>query len=382
MARADVLIAGGGPIGAALACALAGSGLDVKLADPAPRPDARLRPVALSHGSRLVLERLGVFAGVPSTPIARIHVSQAHGFGRTVMTAAELGVPALGYVCNLPHLSAALAARVPPGRIEARVSAWEPDGDGVAGIVESAAGEQEIPARLIVLADGGRGTGAGVSWRDYDQTAIAAVVEAERPAAGTAWERFTDEGPIALLPFDTDAGPRHALVWTLRSARAAALMAADDAAFLDELGRRFGGRVGRFRGVHSRETYPLALRFRRSSIVAPRVVAIGNAAQTLHPVAGQGLNLGLRDAHELAAALRAAAPDAIGGDAMLAAFDRARRIDRAATISVTDGLVRLFGTPLPGAAAARGLGLAALDLVPAVRRAFARRMMLGLRGLP
>lgn len=377
MARADVLVAGGGPVGAALACALAGAGLDVRLVDPSPRPDARLRPVALSHGSRLILERAGAFVALRATPIERIHVSQARGFGRTAIDAAELGVTALGHVCNLPELAMALAARVPPTRIEARVTAWEPDGDGVVGVAESAAGAQDIPARLIVLADGGRSPGADLAGHEYGQTAIAAVVQAERMAPGTAWERFTDEGPIALLPFDTDAGAAYALVWTVASARAAALLSASDDAFLAELGHRFGGRVGRFVDVRSREAYPLALRYRRSSIVAPRVVAIGNAAQMLHPVAGQGLNLGLRDAYELATALRAARPDAIGDAAMLADYDRRRRPDRAASISITDALVRVFGTSLPGASLARGLGLAALDLVPAARRVFARRMMLG-----
>jgi 2-octaprenyl-6-methoxyphenol hydroxylase len=386
MERADIVIAGGGPVGAALAAALDGAGLDVRLVDPAPRPDTRLRPVALSHGSRMILEALQAWGAFPATPIEHIHVSQAHGFGRTLMHADELGVPALGHVCNLPALADALAARVAAAsgaaRIDGRVVAWEPHGDRVAAVVDTAGAERELVAELLVLADGGRSAGADLAWRDYGQTAIAAVVSAERAVPHTAWERFTGEGPLALLPFDTSAGPQLALVWTLRTERAAALAGAPDDAFLAALAERFGGRVGRFVAVGEREAYPLALRFRRSAIVAPRVVAIGNAAQTLHPVAGQGLNLGLRDAFELAAAVRESRPDAIGEEAMLAAYDRARRADRMASISVTDGLVRAFGTDLPGAALARGIGLAALDLLPAARRVFARRMMLGVRGLP
>jgi 2-octaprenyl-6-methoxyphenol hydroxylase len=381
--HADVVVAGGGPVGAALTAALADSGLAVRLLDPAVRPDGRLRPVALAHGSRLILERLGAWGTFAATPIERIHVSQAHGFGRTLMRADELDVPALGYVCNLPALADALADRVAGLRDDARIVAWEPHGDdGVLAVAVGDDGEREIRARLVVLADGGRSAGADLAWRDYGQTAIAAVVSAERAPARMAWERFTDEGPLALLPIATEDGPRLALVWTVRSARAGALMDAPDETFLHELGERFGGRLGRFTAVAQREAYPLALRYRRSTTVAPRVVAIGNAAQTLHPVAGQGLNLGLRDAAELAAAVRDAAADALGDAAMLAAYDRARRADRLASISLTDGLVRVFGAMLPGAALARGLGLAALDLLPAARRVFARRMMLGMRGLP
>jgi 2-octaprenyl-6-methoxyphenol hydroxylase len=382
MREVDVLVAGGGPVGSALAAALQEADATVMLADPAPRADARLRPVALSHGSRLILERLGAWGGFGATPIEHIHVSQAHGFGRTLMHAAELGVPALGYVSNLPGLAIALAERVGAQRVDARVTAWEPHGDRVLAVLEGPAGEQEVSARLVALADGGRMAGADLAWREYGQTAVAAVVAAERVPAHTAWERFTDEGPLALLPFADGGDARLALVWTVRSDRAPALLEAPDARFLKELGDRFGGRLGRFVSVSQREAYPLALRYRRSALVAPRVVAIGNAAQTLHPVAGQGLNLGLRDAHELAAAVRDAAPAAIGTDVMLAAYDRARRLDRLAGVSVTDGLVRVFGVTLPGAGLARGLGLAALDLLPAARRVFARRMMLGTRGLP
>ncbi len=385
MEQADVVVAGGGPVGAALAAALDGAGLDVRLVEPAPRADARLRPVALSHGSRLILEQLGAWGAFPATPIEHIHVSQAGGFGRTLMHAAEVGVPALGHVCNLPLLADTLAQRVGAAgctRIDGRIVAWEPHGERVLAVAETAQGEREIAARLLAIADGGRGAGADLAWREYGQTAIAAIVAAEHAPARTAYERFTDEGPLALLPFDTADGARLALVWTVRSERAQALLDAAAPRFLDALAGRFGARLGRFTAVAEREAYPLALRFRRSVLLAPRVVAVGNAAQTLHPVAGQGLNLGLRDAFELAAAVRDAGPERIGDAAMLATFERARRSDRAASISVTDGLVRVFGTTLPGAALARGVGLAALDLVPAARRTFARRMMLGLRGFP
>jgi 2-octaprenyl-6-methoxyphenol hydroxylase len=382
MTDVDVLVAGGGPVGAALAAALAQGGIDVRLVEPRPEPDARLRPVALSHGSRLILESLGVFDRFAWTPILAVHVSQSQGFGRTLMRHDELGVPALGYVCNLPVLSGALAAASAGLRTEARVTAWEPADEGVAVTMDAHGAESTLRARLLVLADGGRAAGLDLALRNYGQTAVVTTVQTERPAAGVAWERFTPEGPLALLPFETGAGLHHAVVWTVASSRAARVVDSGDAAFLAELGERFGNRLGRFLAAGPREAYPLALRYRRSSVVAPRVVAVGNAAQTLHPVAGQGLNLGLRDAAELARLARSTALASLGSEDFLACFDRQRRADRTASIAITDSLVRVFGAALPGARGFRGLGLAALDLVPPARRLFARRMMLGLRGFP
>lgn len=394
--RVDVLIAGGGPVGATLALALRESGLAVTLAEPRDAPTRVFRPLALSEGSRIALATLGVFDRIPATPIETIHVSQSGGFGRAVMQAAEHGLPALGYVADAAAIGAVLADALrhearSEARIAGRVAAWRADAavpGGVCVRIEAPEGAREVAARLLVLADGGGHGGDDLALRDYGQTALVAVVHTETIRRHTAFERFTPGGPLALLPFaaraavapgDAPVHDAYALVWTLATHDAERLANAGDAVFLGELGERFGRRLGRFAGVGPRVAHPLRLWFRRSSVVAPRVVAIGNAAQALHPVAGQGLNLGLRDAVELAAAARRAARSALGNGEFLAAFAAARRIDRYATIGVTDALVRLFGADWAPLRIARGIGLAALDALPPARRELARRMMLGLR---
>jgi 2-octaprenyl-6-methoxyphenol hydroxylase len=374
----DVLIAGGGPVGAVLAASLEGSGLDVALVDPVEPASGRLRPIALSHGSRLVLESVGAFAGLDATPIETIHVSQAGGFGRTAMRREELDVPALGYVVDLSALAAHLAPRAAGARVRGRVLRWEGGADRATATLGTASGEERGSARLVVLADGGGHAGAGVSQKDYGQTAIAATVATEAAPRGVAWERFTPQGPLALLPF----ADRYALVWTVAASAAGRILALDEPAFLRALAEAFGGRLGRFLAAGPRTSYPLVLRFQREPFAAPRVVLVGNAAQTLHPVAGQGLNLGLRDAAELAALIRATPRGEIGTPAFASRVAAGRTSDRYATIGLTDSLVRVFSNSNPALAVARGLGLVALDLAPPVRRFFARRMIFGARALP
>jgi 2-octaprenyl-6-methoxyphenol hydroxylase len=200
-------------------------------------------------------------------------------------------------------------------------------------------------------------------------------VQAEQAHRGRAWERFTPEGPLALLPH----GAGYALVWTAPPDRAARLAALDTAAFLDELHASFGGRLGAFVGAGERSAFPLALRYRREE-TRPRSLAVGNAAQTLHPVAGQGFNLGLRDAWELALLAREA-PDP-GSEGFIGDFRRARALDRRAGIQFTDGLVGVFSNADPLLCLGRGAGLLALDLLPPARRFIARRMIFGARALP
>jgi 2-octaprenyl-6-methoxyphenol hydroxylase len=381
----DVLIAGGGPVGATLACILRASGVDVRLVEVAPEPAGAFRPIALAAGSRLILESIGVFGSIPSTPIETIHVSQAGGFGRTLIRREELGVPALGHVCDAGALAKALAEAAAPVRESGRVGAWRVDGDRVRAAIHTidmatdGGTPREVAARLLVLADGGRAGGDDLAMRDYGQSAIVAQVRTEIAHRGVAWERFTADGPLALLPF---ADGTLALVWTVPAARAPGLAAAGGERFLASLAAQFGERLGRFTDAGPRSSFPLRLWYRRSNAPAARVVAIGNAAQTLHPVAGQGLNLGLRDAAELAALVARADRAALGDPAFLAAFRAARRVDRLYAIGVTDFLVNVFSSANPILRAARGAGLVALDLVPPARRLFARRMMLGARGLP
>jgi 2-octaprenyl-6-methoxyphenol hydroxylase len=231
-------------------------------------------------------------------------------------------------------------------------------------------------ARLLVLADGGMTRGSE-KITDYGQRAVVASVSAERASPATAWERFTTEGPLALLPF----GDRHALVWSVRPGAAEELCSLPEGEFLTRLRAAFGGRLGEFLSTGSRSAFPLSLR-RGAVRPSPRVLAIGNAAQTLHPVAGQGLNLGLRDAWELARMLLESAKEEIGSPALLAHYARERTLDRYSGIGLTDFLVRVFSNSFAPLALARGAGLALLDVLPPARHFLARRMIFGARALP
>jgi 2-octaprenyl-6-methoxyphenol hydroxylase len=348
MPRADVLVLGAGPVGCTLALALQDSPHRVRLVDPQPASSPGFRPIALSHASRLILERVGAWGAFPATPIETIHVSQSGAFGRTRMDAREAGVPGLGYVTQYADLVAALRARV---RIER-----EPG---------------EAP-RLTAHAEG---RAAQAREKRYPQDAVVARVAAEPASQATAYERFTSEGPLALLPL---AG-EWAVVWSARPERAGALAAAAPQEFLAALQHAFGDRAGRFVAVRERACAPLALRVRASRVEA-REAFIGNAAQTLHPVAGQGLNLGLRDAWDLAQALHGAADP--GAPQALARFATQRRLDAAATIGVTEVLARGFLGDHPLARAARGVALTLLDIAPPARNFFARRMIFGPSALP
>jgi 2-octaprenyl-6-methoxyphenol hydroxylase len=366
----DIAIAGGGPVGCALAAALGGSSLSV--ARIGGESTASDRPIALSHGSRLILERLGAWARVRSTPIHAVHVSRRGGFGRTLMTAREHGLHALGYVAAYSTVLAPLASAAPA--LAGSLLDWSADADGVT--VRVRAPDAEIRARLLVLADGGGAVPMDHA-REYGQEALVAEVACERPRRGIAWERFTAEGPIALLPF----GEQLALVWSARAATIRRLLHLPDPEFLAALGEGFGGRLGAFTRVGPRAAFPLALRY-RSANAGSHVVVIGNAAQTLHPVAGQGLNLGLRDAWELAEMLLDAPKEHLGSTDLAVRFGRRRAADRRAGIVVTDSLVRLFSGDGPLLGPVRGAGLLAFDLLPGARRFLARRMMFGTRALP
>lgn len=375
----DVLIVGAGPVGAVCALALQQQGIPARVLEAQPA-DARVdtRTLALSHGSQLILDRLGVWALLDdATPITRIHVSQRGALGVARLSADETGVPALGYV--LPYASLTVALKralreagiavdygVPVARIEA----------GAQSATLHAADGRSIAAPLVVVADGGRGEDAPAPRfeRNYDQTAVVCEVLTELPHANRAFERFTPEGPAALLP----KGDRYALVWTARREDAERIAQLADAEFLAALYRHFGGRQGRFLQASPRKTFPLRLAYTGSE-AANHVVRIGNAAQTLHPVAGQGFNIGLRDAWELAS-LCGDAPSAIGSAAMLAAYARGRRADVLGGLGFTDFLVRVFSNDVAPLRHARGLGLMALEMLPPLKSFVARRMIFGARG--
>jgi 2-octaprenyl-6-methoxyphenol hydroxylase len=369
--RVDVAVAGGGPVGCALTLALAESGVSVaRISDGADVAD---RPIALSHGSRLILERLGAWSSVTSSAIRTIHVSQ-QGFGKTVLRCSDYRLPALGYVTAYSGLVAHLTSRTPA--ISGRLKGWEAFRDEVVLRLSVDKEDANMRARLLVLADGGLNRDAG-RVTDYRQRAIVAEVAVERPSMDTAWERFTAEGPLALLPY----GARHALVWSVSPVTADALHRLPDSGFLERLRQVFGGRLGDFRSASPRSSFPLTLR-RGAVRPSPRVLAIGNAAQTLHPVAGQGLNLGLRDAWELAQMLLDAAKDEVGAQGFLDRYARNRRLDRYAGMGFTDFLVRAFSNSVAPLALARGAGLALLDVLPPARHFLARRMIFGARALP
>src|SRR5262245_22939382 len=339
----DVLVRGAGPVGCVAALALHQSGVPVAVhgRDTAPA----FRPIVLSYASRLILERLGVWSALASTSLQKIHVSQAGRSGRTVFDASDAGVPSLGYVLEYSVLL-----------------------DALHGATRALRTLEELSARCVVHAEG---SAPDAGEKRYAQDALVWSIRFSLPAGKTAFERFGREGPLALLPM----GASYALVWSMRPERAHALAGAAQGEFLAALAEAAGARLGRPLGAESRAVQPLVLRARRTR-VEPRAVYIGNAAQTLHPVAGQGLNLGMRDAWELARFMRAAADP--GDAALLARYAAGRKLDAGAALRITDFLAQAFlrSNPLTGAA------LTALDLFPAPRRFFARRMIYGPAALP
>ena len=373
----DLAICGAGPVGMALAALLVQRGASpagIALVDAKPVEQARRDPrtIALSYGSRQILDEAGAWP-VAATAIHEIHISRRGRFGRSLMERSEHGVDALGYVARYGEVVAVLSdvcARLGITTLRpALVTGSLEDADGVTVALEQHGVVSDIRAQLLVQAEGGlfgQQAERAVS-RDYGQSAIISWVKVDAPIAHRAYERFTDDGPLALLPQDDG----YALVWCVPPTRAEQLLALDDAAFLARLGAAFGARLGRFTHATARLAYPLGLNAEGAGTA--RTVAIGNAAQTLHPVAGQGLNLGLRDAAVLA---RVLAQD--GSPAGLARYAGLRQADRATTVRVTDTMARIFtgSTPLQGVL---GLSLGVLDMINPARKSLANLMMYGRR---
>jgi 2-octaprenyl-6-methoxyphenol hydroxylase len=391
----DLVIVGGGMVGASLAIALANRGLSIALIEAHPpgadsQPSYDDRAIALAYGTRRIFEAIGVWPALQALaePILAIHVSDRGHFGATRLRAADEGVPALGHVVTARELGGVLLERlradaalewIAPARV---VSFADRGDDGVQVGVERDGLMSTLDCRLLVAADGGSSSIREqldvpvVRWQ-YGQSAVVTNITPGRPHRNVAYERFTDTGPVALLPM---SGGRCAMVWTVRDEQVPEVLALDNDAFLGAFQQRFGYRLGRFERVGRRTAYPLSLLRARES-VRGRVAVIGNAAHTLHPIAGQGFNLGIRDVAALAEVVddAYAAGGDIGSPEVLARYERWRAAEQRGVALATDGLARLFSNPLGIVRLGRNLGLLAMELLPAAKHPLARGAM-GLLG--
>jgi 2-octaprenyl-6-methoxyphenol hydroxylase len=389
----NVLIIGGGLVGASLAIALDAAGIAATLVETAaPRADAQPsydeRNLALARATVNGLDAIGVWrhAVAHATPIRHIHVSRSGEFGTARIDAEKHGVDALGYTLPARELGTALLRRLDECTrltrfAPATLAALQPLARGWwRAQIRTADGMREIDTPLLVGADGTESfvrtqLGIDVERHDYRQTLFVCTVTPERDHRQRAYERFADGGPIALLPL---AERRCGLVLTVSADEADAVVAMDDAAFLELAQRRFGWRLGRLSRPGKR--YPYAIhRVAAQKVTGPRAVLVGNAAQTVHPIGAQGFNLGLRDALTLAELVAAAADP--GATDLLARYAARRAADREGTMAMSHGLVRLACLPQPLLAPLRSLALLACDRVPPLQRALARRGM-GFRGEP
>ena len=385
MSRVNLAIIGGGLVGASLALALqAGAkarGWKIALIEPfAPgdsyQPSYDARSSALSFGARQIYQRLGVWQSISqrAEPIKQIHVSDRGRFSTARLSAMEEGVPALGYVVENAWLGQclwqALDQEVISWRCPAEVTHLQPLEDGYRLTLGD---ETQLDCDLAVLADGGRSglreqLGIGVRKRPYRQSALIANITTSEAHNGMAFERFTDEGPMALLPLPEN---RCALVWTRLGMDAQRLAALDERSFLAELQGVFGYRLGTLRQVGARHLYPLSL-VEAEEQVRAHLVVLGNAAHSLHPIAGQGFNLSLRDAQALAETLLASTAP-LGDLGTLQAYQERQRLDQQLTVGFSDQVTRLFGNAQPLVALGRNIGLLGLDLLPPAKRWFARQ---------
>lgn len=393
MSRVQIAIIGGGLVGASLALALQAGARErqwkIVLIEPyAPgdsyQPSYDARGSALSYGSQLIYQRLGLWKAIAprAEAIKNIHISDRGRFAAARISASEEGVPALGYVVEnawLGHcLWAALDSDVVEWRCPAQVEHMQALSDGYQLRLDDGS---SIDCDLAILADGGRSglreqLGIHAKSTPYGQTALISNISTALPHQGLAFERFTDDGPLALLPLPDN---RCVLIWTREPKEAQRLYDLPDQQFLHELQKCFGYRLGAIQQVGSRHLYPLSL-VASSEQVRANLVVLGNAAHSLHPVAGQGYNLSLRDSMALADCLLAG-PETPGDLATLQRFQNKQQLDQAFTIGFSDQVTRLFSNGQPWLASGRNLGLLGLDLLPPAKRWFARQAMgLGVRG--
>jgi 2-octaprenyl-6-methoxyphenol hydroxylase len=374
--NADILIIGAGPVGLTLHLALAAGGQQSLLLDrrPLAAQQGDPRALALSHGARQLLEQIDSWPSRAATPIETIHVSQKDGFGRTLIDCADYALPALGYVVRYRDLAGALAANLAPDAVLAETEILDiaPDSDGVTVALRHAGQLRTLRTKLLVHAEGTPGDDPAVTVSDYHQHAVICEVTPTPGHNKRAWERFTPDGPLALLPL----GDEYSIVFTLPPAKADAVMALDDAAFTAALQQQFGRHLT-FAKPGPRSRFPLALRL-RDTLVKGGEVWIGNSAQTLHPVSGQGFNLGIRDAWQISEILLKKGADR----SILANYAASRRLDRRGSAFFTDQIVKAFSNDFGPLKLARGLGLFALDICPPARHFVAKRMIWGARAWP
>jgi len=388
----DLLIIGGGMVGASLACALGNQPLRVGVIEAVPfrsssQPSYDDRSIALAFGARKIFEGMGLWQQVADivTPIKKIHVSDRGHFGTTRMDAAREGYPALGYVVENRDLGQLFAKELESlPNIElicpAQMKNVTINANDAEVVIEKDGEIETLTTKLIVGADGGRSVVrqlAGISHTsdDYNQSAVIANVTPGKGHQHTAYERFTDSGPLALLPMTEG---RCSLVWTVDRDKVDEVMAWDDETFLTRLQQRFGMRVGPLQKVGRRNAYPLAL-VRADEHIRPRLALIGNAAHVLHPIAGQGFNLGIRDVAALAQVIVEAKEADIGALSVLNQYDQWRKRDQDCVAGLTDGLVRIFSNQITALVIGRNSGLLAMDIIPPVKRALMRQTM-GLAG--
>ncbi|WP_373975640.1 FAD-dependent monooxygenase [Chitinibacter sp. SCUT-21] len=381
----DILIVGGGPVGALLAQKLINSGHQALLVEAKCAVGKDPRALAIAQSSIAALHQVGLWSDeLDATPIHKVHVSQAGTLGRTVLTAQDLDLPQLG--CTIPYQSLAqhalntVSMGKAPLALGMKVSKIEQLARFAQVTLQDSRdhSEHHLTCRLLVLADGGQLIDQlhdiQQTIKSYEQHAVLAKVTPKHPHQGIAFERFADDGPMALLPNGID----YTLVWTQTPEQAAARLALTEQEFISEIEQRFADRITGFSAVSERASWPLALKT-LNSVVGERVVMIGNAAQTLHPVAGQGLNLGLRDADTLAQIICQTPKTALGEAAMLQRYRQLRSRDAGLVTAFTDSLIGIFDSPAAPMKHARSLALMAIDHCQWLRKGFAQRMVHGAR---